>query len=98
MADDQASEATEGTILRGADGSVYFVPTDDLAGYRLEGEEAQAAIDASTDDVSGFSFTPESATDDPTISGGFISPIFQRLKITDTSGGGGNYQYQKYRA
>lgn len=95
MTTDDAEEGVTGTVLRASDGSVFFVPTDDLQAYRLEGDDAERAIDAVDDEVSGFSFSPK--TD---MGAGFnlkAAPVeVNRLRIGDTTGGGSKYQYQKF--
>lgn len=43
----------DGTVIQGADGSLYFIPTEDLQGYRLP-DDALADEGPDQEDVSGY--------------------------------------------
>ncbi len=46
----------DGTVIQGADGSLYFIPTEALQAYRLP-DDALSDEGPSQDDVSGHWFT-----------------------------------------
>lgn len=50
-----SQEATQGVLLRGADGKHYFIPHTDLAGYELEGTpETGGQLEAGAPRVTAF--------------------------------------------
>ncbi len=52
-----AESNEDGVLLHGSDNEVYFIPSDRLAEFRVEGEaaaDARAGFDAMEDDVAGF--------------------------------------------
>jgi hypothetical protein len=59
------SESSKPTLLRGADGELYFIPPGDLDTYRVPDDKAtdiqakleEAAKEEQNADVAGFSFT-----------------------------------------
>lgn len=59
------SESSKPTLLRGADGELYFIPPGDLDAYRVPDDKAtevqakleEAAEEEQNADVAGFSFT-----------------------------------------
>ena len=59
------SESSKPTLLRGADGELYFIPPGDLDAYRVPDDKAtevqhkleEASKQEEEADVSGFSFT-----------------------------------------
>lgn len=59
------SEATKPTLLRGADGELYYIPSGELDSYRVPDDKAAeiesklsaAMEEEKTSDVAGFSFT-----------------------------------------
>lgn len=57
-----ADEQEDGTLLQGADGAVYFIPSERMAEFRVADEqaagvrEALGELDTDDSEVAGFSF------------------------------------------
>jgi hypothetical protein len=45
MAEQQSTHTTEGTLMMGADGAVYFIPKKQLEAFRISDEAAKVAIE-----------------------------------------------------
>lgn len=55
MADEE--EATNGTVLQGNGGAVYFIPDDQLETFRIGDEEAASVNEVLDSEVEGFAYS-----------------------------------------